>query len=98
MLPPVKEFGRLEAAALEGAAHHLAAAGRHLGADAGVAVYDQIGDATGKQELVTRLLEHVEATIQMDDLLAWAKQENPAQYDAHKPYTAERPQKRAGPL
>lgn len=50
------------------------------------AVYYQITDATGKPELVTRLLEHAEATLQMDTLLALAKEANPDRYNLHRPY------------
>jgi formylglycine-generating enzyme required for sulfatase activity len=52
-------------------------------------VYNQLGDTAGKQQVVTQLLEHAHATMQMDTLLALAKEANPARYAAHEPYYAQ---------
>lgn len=50
------------------------------------AVYDQIADETGKAKLVRLLLEYAEDQMLINELLDWARKENPARYDAHQPY------------
>lgn len=49
-------------------------------------VYDQFAANTGKAEIIDRLLEFAERRGQLETLLAWAKTQNPAQYDQHQPY------------
>lgn len=49
-------------------------------------VYDQLARNTGKTEIVAKLLEHAEKTLQIDILLALAKDRNPARYKKHQPY------------
>jgi hypothetical protein len=49
-------------------------------------VYKDIGAGTSKTEIVAKLLEHAEQKLQVDTLLALAKELNPARYEAHKPY------------
>src|SRR5262245_42334931 len=51
-------------------------------------VYDQLGNSTGKAEIVAKLLEHADKTIQLDSLLALARERNPARYQRHGPYTS----------
>ncbi len=49
-------------------------------------VYDQLAQGTGKAEIVAKLLAHAEKTIQVDTLLALAKEHNSARYEEHSPY------------
>jgi uncharacterized protein YjbI with pentapeptide repeats len=49
-------------------------------------VYDQLAQNTGKAEIVAKLMEHAEKTLQLDTLLALAKERNPARYEKHQPY------------
>ncbi len=49
-------------------------------------VFHQLAHRTGKTEIVSHLLEHAGHTAQFDQLLAWAKSHNPAQYAVHEPY------------
>lgn len=50
-------------------------------------VYDQLAQGTGKVEIVAKLLTHAEKTMQVDTLLALAKERNPARYEDHSPIT-----------
>lgn len=50
-------------------------------------VYDQLGSYTGKAEIVAKLLEYADKTLQLDTLLALAKERNPARYQQHGPYS-----------
>ena len=54
-------------------------------------VYHQITPEMGRQAIVTKLLEHAEAKLQMETLLALAKEANPALYDAYEPYQVDDP-------
>ncbi len=49
-------------------------------------VYENIGASASKAEIVAKLLDHAERTIQVDALLAVAKEHNPKRYKAHEPY------------
>jgi hypothetical protein len=49
-------------------------------------VYDQISPSSGKSDIISRLLEYAERTMQIDILLEEAKRRNPARYAAHQPY------------
>lgn len=49
-------------------------------------VYDQLARNSGKVEIVGRLLEHADRTLQIGTLLALAKEHNPARYEKHQPY------------
>ncbi len=49
-------------------------------------VYYQLADNTGKAEIVDRLLEYAEQTLQLDYLLALAQAGNPARYAQGEPY------------
>jgi hypothetical protein len=53
-------------------------------------VYDQLGEMMGKKEIVTLLLKHADQHLLFDQLLAWAKQRNPARYKRHQPYILQR--------
>jgi formylglycine-generating enzyme required for sulfatase activity len=54
-------------------------------------VYDQLAQVTGKAAIIDRLLEHAERTLQLETLLAWAKENNPSRYQKHGPYHLDRP-------
>jgi hypothetical protein len=41
---------------------------------------------SGKAEIVDRLLEHADRTLQIEKLLTVAKEHNPARYEKHQPY------------
>lgn len=49
-------------------------------------VQPQLAASTGKAEIVERLLEYAEQTLQLDDLLALAREHNPLLYEKHQPY------------
>ncbi len=49
-------------------------------------VQPQLAASTGKAEIVERLLEYAEQTLQLDDLLALAREHNPQLYEKHQPY------------
>jgi|GEM_PF-5531554 len=49
-------------------------------------VYDQLAQNTGTAEIVAKLLEHAEKTLQLNTLLAIAREHNPARYEKHQPY------------
>jgi hypothetical protein len=50
-------------------------------------VYEQLAEQTGKEEIISLLLEHADQNLLFDVLLAWAKERNPARYKRHQPYT-----------
>ncbi len=49
-------------------------------------VHHQLARSNGKAEIIDRLLEYAEQTLQLDELLALAKELNPALYEKHQPY------------
>ncbi len=49
-------------------------------------VYHQLTQATGKMEIVDLLIKYAEQKLQIDTLLAWAEENNPARYEKHQPY------------
>lgn len=49
-------------------------------------VYHQLAQNTGKTEIVTKLLEYANQNSFLDPLLVWAKEKNPAKYEAYQPY------------
>lgn len=49
-------------------------------------VYNRLAQSTGKADLISYLLEHAEQKVLLEKLLAWAKKNNPARYEAHQPY------------
>lgn len=51
-------------------------------------VYDELAQGTGKAEIVDRLIEYADRTVQLDALLALARERNPARYEMHGPYLA----------
>jgi hypothetical protein len=52
-------------------------------------VYNELAQSTGKAQIVDKLIEHAERTLQLDTLLALAKERNPARFELHGPYLAE---------
>jgi len=50
-------------------------------------VYEQLAEQTGKEEIISLLLEHADQNLLFDLLLAWAKERNPTRYKRHQPYT-----------
>jgi len=54
-------------------------------------VYNRLARNTGKAQIVDELMEYSEKTLQIDTLLALAKERNPARYEEHAPYYAEDP-------
>jgi hypothetical protein len=49
-------------------------------------VFNAIGAGTDKGTIISKLLEHSEKTLQVDILLALARDLNPARYELHQPY------------
>ncbi|MCB9101441.1 MAG: tetratricopeptide repeat protein [Anaerolineales bacterium] len=49
-------------------------------------VYHQLAQETGQDTIIDRLMEHAERHILFVPLLEWAKRQNPAQYEQHRPY------------
>ncbi len=54
-------------------------------------VHHELAELTGKATLVRHLLEFAERRALLAPLLAWAKQQNPAQYAQHQPYETQSP-------
>ncbi len=50
-------------------------------------VYDQLAQNTGKDEIVSLIIEHADQHLLFEPLLAWAKEHNPSRYKRHQPYT-----------
>jgi hypothetical protein len=40
----------------------------------------------GKNRIITALIEYAEQKLKMAELLTWAKEQNPARYEQHRPY------------
>lgn len=49
-------------------------------------VHHQLARSQGKAEIIDRLLEYAEQTLQLDDLLALARENNRTLYEKHQPY------------
>jgi serine/threonine protein kinase len=49
-------------------------------------VHRQLATIRGKIEIIDRLLEYAEQTLQLDELLTLAHEHNPAMYEKHQPY------------
>ncbi|MCG3210450.1 MAG: Serine/threonine-protein kinase PknD [Anaerolineae bacterium] len=49
-------------------------------------VHQQLAQSNGKAEIIDRLLEYAEQTLQLTELLSLAKELNPALYQKHQPY------------
>ncbi|MCK6624047.1 MAG: protein kinase [Anaerolineae bacterium] len=49
-------------------------------------VHHQLARSKGKAEIIDRLLEYAEQTLQLDDLLALARENNRRVYEKHQPY------------
>ncbi len=49
-------------------------------------VHQQLAQSSGKLEIIDRLLEYAEQSMQLAELLALAKELNPALYEKHQPY------------
>jgi serine/threonine protein kinase len=49
-------------------------------------VHHQLTQSNGKLEIIERLLEYAEQSMQITELLALAKELNPAVYEKHQPY------------
>ncbi|MCB0172707.1 MAG: hypothetical protein KDJ97_19390 [Anaerolineae bacterium] len=49
-------------------------------------VYVQLTRNTGKTEIIDRLIEYADRTLQIENLLALVKEHNPARYKKHQPY------------
>lgn len=50
-------------------------------------VYEQLAEQTGKEEIVSLIMEHADQNLLFDLLLAWARAHNPVRYQRHAPYT-----------
>lgn len=50
------------------------------------AVYNELAQTTGKAEIAHRLLEYVNYQGLLDELLAWAKEENALGFEKYQPY------------
>lgn len=49
-------------------------------------VHNQLATSSGKDEIVSKLLEYCDRTAQIEALLTWAERHNPARYEMHQPY------------
>ncbi|GIK41028.1 MAG: hypothetical protein BroJett011_48610 [Chloroflexota bacterium] len=54
-------------------------------------VYEQLAMNTGKAEIVDRLIEYANRTLQFETLLTLARKYNPARFKEHQPYYAKKP-------
>lgn len=54
-------------------------------------VYNELARGTGKAQIADELIEYAEKTLQVDTLLALAKERNPARYEEHGPYYLDDP-------
>lgn len=54
-------------------------------------VYDQLSYGTGKEQLVSLMMDHADQNLLFEPLLAWAKAQNPARYQQHQPYVSDTP-------
>lgn len=52
-------------------------------------VYDRVTADTGKAEFIDQLIEYAHQKLQLDTLLTWVKEQNPAKYEKHQPYTGD---------
>lgn len=50
------------------------------------AVQHEVSKGSSKSEIISKLLEHAERTLQIDTLLAILREQNPVRYDKHQPY------------
>lgn len=51
-------------------------------------IFEELASESGKAKVIDRLIEHADRKLQIDNLLAWAKEHNPARYEKHRPYWA----------
>ncbi|MBI1877217.1 MAG: hypothetical protein HYR94_03110, partial [Chloroflexi bacterium] len=49
-------------------------------------VYNKLAEETGKATIIDWLLEYANQKLQMETLLTWAQEHNPAMYETYKPY------------
>jgi hypothetical protein len=49
-------------------------------------VYDQLAHNSGKEQIVSLILEHADQNLLFEPLLTWAKIRNPVRYRRHQPY------------
>lgn len=49
-------------------------------------VYHQLTQKTDKTDVVQKLLAHAEKQMLIDQLLAWAREQNPVRYETNQPY------------
>jgi serine/threonine protein kinase len=50
------------------------------------AIHHQLADSRGKAEIINRLLDYAEQTLQVDKVLALAREYDPVAYEKYKPY------------
>jgi CheY-like chemotaxis protein len=50
-------------------------------------VYDQLSQRASKDEIIDRILEHADRTLEIKTLLTWTNEKNPARYERHQPYS-----------
>jgi hypothetical protein len=49
-------------------------------------VHNQLSQGTGKAEIINHLIEYADQKREVEVLLAWAREHNPAVFEEHKPY------------
>lgn len=49
-------------------------------------VYQEISTHAAKGQIVATLIEYAEQHLQLDKLLRWGQEKNPARYNHHQPY------------
>lgn len=48
--------------------------------------YNSLAENAAREEIINKLLEYAEQKLLLDIILIWAKEHNPARYEAHQPY------------
>lgn len=49
-------------------------------------VFEEVSEVRGKDEIVHQLIDYARRRLEIEPLLAWAKEHNPKRYELHQPY------------
>lgn len=47
---------------------------------------DKLSDSASKAKIIDQIIKYANRELKLEDLLAWAKEHNPSQYEEHQPY------------
>ena len=48
--------------------------------------YELLPQGASKAQIIKQLVEYADQKLEIESLLAWAKQHNPTRYEKHQPY------------